>query len=110
MLGLLARKGANLNVGTDTGATLAHIAARDGDSDCLKVLCERGADVDAVNQLGNTPIMFAAMAGDVDVSFVGTLESIFRCTRCISAKSMCAVYVPATRRWAYLPACPPAEE
>ena len=70
ILDLLARKGANLNARTSTGVTLAHVTARDGHSGCLRVLCERGADVDAVNQLGNTPIMFAAMAGDVDVSFV----------------------------------------
>lgn len=70
MLGLLASKGANLNFSTHAGVTLAHIAARAGDSDCLEVLCERGADVDVVNQSGNTPIMFAALAGSIDVSFV----------------------------------------
>lgn len=82
MLDLLARKGADLNARTNTGANLAHIAARDGESGCLKVLCERGADVDAVNQLGNTPAMFAAMAGDVDVSFF--LFRVFRhAVRCL---------------------------
>lgn len=68
VLDLLASKGADLNARTGAGATLAHVAARDGNSGCLKVLCERGADVDVPNQLGNTPIMFAAMVGDVDVS------------------------------------------
>lgn len=80
MLDLLARKGADLNVRTNTGATLAHIAARDGDSGCLAVLCERGADVDSVNQLGNTPTMFAAMVGDVNVSFV-TFSIFFKAKR-----------------------------
>lgn len=70
MLDLLASKGADLNARTNTGTTLAHAAARNGNSCCLKVLCERGADVDVVNHLGNTPTMFAAMAGDVNVSFL----------------------------------------
>lgn len=67
MLHLLASKGANLNFSTHAGVTLAHIAARAGDSECLEVLCERGADVDVVNQSGTTPIMFAALAGAIDV-------------------------------------------
>lgn len=53
---------------TQTGATLAHIAARDGTSGCLKVLCEHeSAGVDVVNQAGNTPVMFSAMTNDLEV-------------------------------------------
>lgn len=67
-LKLLASKGARLDVCSETGTTLAHIAARDGDHACLQILCEGGADVDATNQLGSTPLMFAAAAGDTKVS------------------------------------------
>lgn len=70
MLELLASKGADLNMHTSTGTTLTHLAARDCNYSCLEVLCERGADVDVVNQLGNTPIMFAAMGGDLKVRLV----------------------------------------
>lgn len=56
---------------TQTGATLAHIAARDGASGCLEVLCEHESTrVDVVNQAGNTPVMFAAMANDLKVCTV----------------------------------------
>lgn len=81
MLELLASRGANLNSRTHAGVTLAHIAARGGDADCLAVLCERGADVDAVNQSGNTPIMFAALTGSIDVSFV--FAALFFCLLCM---------------------------
>lgn len=98
ILDVLAQKGADLNERTSTEATLAHVAARDGHSGCLKVLCDWGADVDAVNQLGNTPIMFAAMAGDVDVSFFSFSFSfsVFGSSRrkkrpCLSY--LCTVYV-----------------
>ena len=74
VLDLLASKGADLDARMSTGTTLAHVAARDGDSGCLKVLCERGADVDVPNQLGNTPIMFAAVVGDVNVSVLAFLS------------------------------------
>lgn len=68
ILNCLAVRGANLNLQTQTGATLAHIAARDGASGCLKVLCEHeGVRVDVVNQAGNTPVMFAAMTNDLEV-------------------------------------------
>lgn len=67
MLELLASKGANLDTQTNTGATLAHIAARYGGADCLRVLCERGVDVDAVNQAGNTPLIFTTVVNDVEV-------------------------------------------
>lgn len=68
MLDLLASKGASLAVNTRTGATLAHIAACDGASGCLRVLCDhKHASVDAMNQAGNTPVMFAAMVGDLEV-------------------------------------------
>lgn len=70
MLELLASKGADLNMRAATGTTLTHIATRDCNYSCLEVLCEQGADVDVVNQLGNTPIMFAAMAGDVQVRYL----------------------------------------
>lgn len=66
-LDMLASTGANLDTRTQTGATLAHIAARDGRSSCLKVLCDAGADIDVVNQFGNTPVMLAALANDLEV-------------------------------------------
>lgn len=69
MLGLLASQGAKLDIQTQTGATIAHIAARYGGADCLRVLCERGVDVTAVNHAGNTPVIFATVANDVEVGW-----------------------------------------
>lgn len=70
VLDILVSKGANPNARTQTGTTLAHIAARDGKSSCLKVLCDTDADIDAVNQFGNTPVMLAVMANDVKVTII----------------------------------------
>lgn len=78
MLELLASRGANLDIQTQMGVTLAHIASSSGSGGpgCLRVLCEYGADVDAVSQAGNTPIMFATVANDLEVSPDG--DKIFR--------------------------------
>ena len=105
MLDLLASKGANLNFSTRTGVTLAHIAARGGDSNCLAVLCERGADVDAANQSGNTPIMFAALAGALDVSscVCAVCVCMSGCT-CVFIVYVCGYrYVICTCTYVYVP-------
>lgn len=48
--------------------TALHLSACQGEADIVKLLLARGADVDAVNNLGSTPLNRAAVAGRTEVS------------------------------------------
>lgn len=48
--------------------TALHLSACQGDADIVKMLLARGADVDAENNLGSTPLNRAAVAGRTEVS------------------------------------------
>lgn len=48
--------------------TALHLSACQGEADIVKLLLARGADVDAENNLGSTPLNRAAVAGRTEVS------------------------------------------
>ncbi len=63
----LQSHGANLEAPRQTdGATPLHLAAYMGHGDVCAQLVREGADVEARTPKGQSPLHFAAMAGDVD--------------------------------------------
>ncbi|XP_044040609.1 ankyrin repeat domain-containing protein 53 [Siniperca chuatsi] len=55
----LLEHGADINVGTDSGSTLLHLAASEGLLDCTEILVQAGADVLAKDSMGHTPLDLA---------------------------------------------------
>ncbi|MFH1028901.1 MAG: ankyrin repeat domain-containing protein, partial [Pseudomonadota bacterium] len=48
---------------SDKGKTALHYAAANGHTDIVNMLIAKGADVDASDREGHTPLMFAAIYG-----------------------------------------------
>jgi len=67
LIKLLLAAGANPN-SQRSGETVLHIAARSGCLDCVKVLVEAGADVNAKTKQGQTPIHLAKRGGKHEVA------------------------------------------
>ena len=64
---LLLNAGVNINVGNgEYWGTPLFIAARFGHIDCLDLLLEQGADIEARNEDGYTPLMIACIKKRVD--------------------------------------------
>ena len=66
VVGYLLDKGANLKTSTNDGATALHRAAECGDVDVLKLLVDKGADVDAQRKSpfgGQSPLASAVVFG-----------------------------------------------
>src|SRR5262245_32262069 len=66
IVGYLLDKGANLKASTNDGATALHRAAECGDLDVLKLLVDKGADVDAQRKSpfgGQSPLAAAVVFG-----------------------------------------------
>ena len=51
-----------------TGFTSLHVAARYNSLDVARLLIDRGAEVDALDEDGFTPLQFAAAANKLDVA------------------------------------------
>jgi hypothetical protein len=62
MVKLLLESGAKLQ-SFSFGNTELHVAALQGSTDVARLLVERGADVNAVNEYGHTPLYYAARHG-----------------------------------------------
>lgn len=56
------------------GCTPLHRAASTGNSELCELLIEEGADVDAVDKAGQTPLMNAVICHNKEVGFVGVLR------------------------------------
>ena len=67
---LALERGANVNASDHTGGTAAHVAAEEGNPECLKLLLEAGIDKDvrdsAENSIGMTVLETAALYGKAD--------------------------------------------
>ncbi|XP_064649701.1 ankyrin-3-like [Lineus longissimus] len=64
----LLEKGINVQTPDQGGCTALHLAARFGDVDCVGILIEHGANVNAVEPVtGRTPLYFACNAHHYDV-------------------------------------------
>ena len=57
--------------------TALHLASKRGQMNMVTFLCENGADIDASNLMGETPLYLAALKGHDDV-----LQYLVRCTLC----------------------------
>ncbi len=53
----LLERNVDVNVHVDKGATALHLAAKNGDVEIIKLLLDRGAEVDSLDMFGCTPIM-----------------------------------------------------
>jgi len=62
---LLLDKGANANEKNWGSPVLVRASAYSRDTDCLQALVEKGADINAKDQVGQTPLFFAAQHGPV---------------------------------------------
>jgi ankyrin repeat protein len=65
MARLLLDKGANANELVWGSTVLMEAAAYSGDTDCLQALFEKGANIDAKDKVGQTPLFYAAKYGPV---------------------------------------------
>jgi hypothetical protein len=73
---LIETKGVNVNAKDSDGCSLLHIAVRDNScTDVLKYLIEQGADVNALNKDGETPLDFAEHRGGGGLYLPDTNES-----------------------------------
>jgi len=74
------RAGVNLDCADSTGWTALHWAARNGRSDIIKMLIERGANIDAVDCANCSPLMYASLfhhlSATVDLLFLGADETL----------------------------------
>ena len=59
--------GGNPNARTAGGLTLLHLAAEDGEAETIRLLAGRGADVNAPDRFGQTPLHMA-VASDCDTA------------------------------------------
>lgn len=67
---LLARHPALLNARWIHDETVLHFLAVEGFTDGVRFLAERGADVNAVNEFGDAPLIDAAMLGNTEIAEV----------------------------------------
>lgn len=75
----LIKAGANVNSKDACYGSPLHHAAGAGEDKIAELLLQNGSDVDALNNLGDTPILVAAVNGksiDVKDSFPHTQKSI----------------------------------
>ena len=68
VMGLASRRGMSVDQGDDKGYTLLHAAARDGNPTVAQLLLGQGADVNALNKDGETPLDVAERMGHEDVA------------------------------------------
>lgn len=64
---MLLKEGKSPNITLGNGWTPLMIAVAEGHKDVVRLLIERGANVNARNKLGRTPIMFAARYGYTEI-------------------------------------------
>lgn len=70
---LLLERGANSEIGNDTGQTPLHLAAMEGHSTSAQILVDHGANVNACDKHGLTPLGWATgAAGQRYSAFAGT--------------------------------------
>ena len=65
---LLVERGAEVNVGDESGYTPLHAAAASGSAEVARLLLERGADVSARDGRGFTPLHWASALCNVRVA------------------------------------------
>jgi ankyrin repeat protein len=68
ILGVLSRSGTNVDSADAKGYTLLHAAARDGDAGVARMLLGMDADVNALNEDGETPLDVAERTGHGEVA------------------------------------------
>jgi ankyrin repeat protein len=67
LLSLLIEKNSNINTVNNKGDTFLHVACRKGLFDFAKCLLENGADLDAEDTNGKTPLDLANYSGKEDL-------------------------------------------
>lgn len=63
---LISEVGADITLADNEGRTLLHLAARQGDDEGVRSLCESGADVNAQDVNGFSPLVHAIQSGNPD--------------------------------------------